>query len=372
MSLFDQGLDAAPREFGAGHGERAVQPSAGVRFRDGDLEQGAFRRRPIHGARLQISGRCEAMDFRSDNVAGAAPDILQAVIDANAGTATSYGADPYSERVEARLAEIFEKPVKAFAVATGTACNSLALAAITPAYGAILCHEEAHIQLDECGAPELFTGGAKLVPLPGASGKVMPDALRQMLDQTLNGDHHRVQPAALSVTQATEAGTCYRPAEIAALAEIARGRKMKVHMDGARFANAVAHLGVAPAEITWKAGVDVLSFGATKNGALGAEIVVFFDTALAELFAVRRKRGGQLLSKMRFVSAQLEAYFKGERWLDLPRHANAMASRLAQVLQRLPPAALIGPVEASEVFARLPQHVIAGLRAAGFNFYEWT
>jgi len=312
------------------------------------------------------------MDFRSDNVAGAAPDILQAVIDANSGTATSYGADPYSARVEQRLSEIFEKPVKAFAVMTGTACNALALSALTPAYGAVLCHEEAHIHLDECGAPELFTGGAKLVPIAGAHGKLTSEGVRQVLEQTLTGDPHRVQPAALSLTQATEAGTCYRPAEIAALAEIARGRQMKMHMDGARFANAVAHLGVAPAEITWKAGVDVLSFGATKNGALGAEVVVFFDAALAEMFAVRRKRGGQLVSKMRFVSAQLEAYLKGERWLDLARHANAMAARIADGLQRLPQAALLHPVEANEVFIQLPPKVLAGLRAAGFNFYDWT
>ena len=312
------------------------------------------------------------MDFRSDNVVGAAPDILQAVVDANQGTATSYGNDPYSERVEARLSEIFEKPVRAFAVTTGTAANALALSALVPNYGAILCHDEAHIHLDECGAPELFSGGAKVVPLAGASGKIAIDALRAMLDQTLTGDPHRVQPAALSITQATEAGTCYRPTEVAALAEIAHGRKMKVHMDGARFANAVAHLGVAPAEITWKVGVDVLSFGATKNGALGAEAVVFFDTALAEDFVIRRKRGGQMVSKMRFVSAQLEAYLKGERWLALARHANGMATRLAQGLQRLPQAALVSPVEGNEVFVRLPQGVIAGLKAAGFNFHEWT
>jgi threonine aldolase len=312
------------------------------------------------------------MDFRSDNVAGAAPDILQAVIDANAGTVTSYGADPYSERVEKRLSEIFEKPVKAFAVATGTACNALALAALTPSYGAVLCHEEAHIHIDECGAPELFTGGAKLVPIHGKSGKITPEGVRRVLEQTLTGDPHRVQPAALSLTQATEAGTCYKPAEIAALAEIARGRKMKVHMDGARFANAVAHLGVAPAEVTWKSGVDVLSFGATKNGALGAEVVVFFDTALADMFAVRRKRGGQLLSKMRFVSAQLEAYLKNDRWLELARHANGMATRIAQGLQRLPQVSLVSPVEANEVFAVLPPAILGGLRSAGFNFYDWT
>jgi threonine aldolase len=312
------------------------------------------------------------MDFRSDNVAGAAPDILQAVIDANQGTVTSYGNDPYSERVEQRLAEIVEKPVKAFAVATGTACNALALSALTPAFGAILCHEEAHIHLDECGAPELFCGGAKLVPIHGAGGKLTPEGVRNVLENTLTGDPHRVQPAALSLTQATEAGTCYRPAEIGALAEIARGRKMKLHMDGARFANAVAHLGVSPAETTWKSGIDVLSFGATKNGALGAEVVVFFDTDLAELFAVRRKRAGQLVSKMRFVSAQLEAYLRGDRWLQLAGHANAMATRLALGLQRLPQVSLVHPVDANEIFAVLPQPMIAGLRAAGFNFYDWT
>src|SRR3954469_8550061 len=312
------------------------------------------------------------MDFRSDNVAGAAPDILQAVIDANRGTTTSYGADPYSERVEARLGEIFEKLVRAFAVATGTACNALALAALTPAYGAVLCHEEAHIHLDECGAPELFTGGAKLVPIAGAGGKLTPDGVRHVLEHVLTGDPHRAQPAALSLTQATEAGTCYRPAEIAALAEIARARRMKVHMDGARFANAVAHLGVAPAEITWRAGVDVLSFGATKNGALGAEVVVFFDPGLAARFAASSNRPGQLLSKMRFVSAQLEAYLKGGRWLELAGHANAMAARIAQGLHRLPQSSLLHPVEANEVFVQLPQNAIAGLRAAGFNFYDWT
>ncbi|HVO04104.1 MAG TPA: low specificity L-threonine aldolase [Candidatus Cybelea sp.] len=312
------------------------------------------------------------MDFRSDNVAGAAPAILDAVIAANHGTATSYGADPWSARVEVLLAEIFERKVRAFPVATGTAANALALATMTPAYGAILCHEEAHIHLDECGAPEMFTGGAKLVPLPGGDGRIGPDALRDMLERTLNGDSHRVQPAALSLTQATEAGTCYRPAEIAALAEIVRGRGMKLHMDGSRFANAAAHLGVAPAEITWRAGIDVLSFGATKNGALGAEAVVFFDPGLAETFEFRRKRAGQLFSKMRFVSAQLEAYLAQGRWLSFARHANAMAARLADGLQRLPRVALLHPVEANEVFVRLPLDVVSGLLEAGFRFAEWT
>jgi threonine aldolase len=312
------------------------------------------------------------MDFRSDNVAGAAPQILEAVIAANEGTATSYGADEISARVEAKLCEIFEREVRAFPVATGTAANALSLSVMTPAYGAILCHEEAHIQLDECGAPEMFTGGAKLVPLPGASGKLTPDIVRGVLEKTLTGDSHRVQPTALSLTQATEAGTCYRPAEIAALTEVARSRGMKVQMDGARFANAVASLGAAPAEITWRAGIDALAFGATKNGALGAEMVVFFDTTLAETFGFRRKRAGHLFSKMRFVSAQLEAYLAEDRWLAFARHANTMATRIAQGLQRLPRAKLLHPVEANEVFIQLPLNVVSGLRQGGFNFYDWT
>jgi threonine aldolase len=312
------------------------------------------------------------MDFRSDNVTGAAPEIMQAVIEANAGTFSSYGAEPFSVKVEAHLAEIFERPVKAFPVVTGTACNSLALACLTPNYGAILCHEEAHIHLDECGAPEMFTSGAKLVPLAGASGKLTPETVAAVLDKTLTGDVHRVQAAALSLTQATEAGTCYRPAEIAALADLAHRRGMKVHMDGARFANAVAHLDVRPADITWRAGVDVLSFGATKNGALGAEVVVFFDKDAAESFVYRRKRAGHLISKMRFVSSQLDAYFTDGRWLRYARHANAMAAKLAQGLQRLPGVSLLHPVEANELFPCLPLDMVAGLRAAGFSFYDWT
>jgi len=312
------------------------------------------------------------MDFRSDNVAGAAPQILEAVIAANQGTSTSYGGDEISARVEAKLCEIFEREIRAFPVATGTAANALSLSVMTPPYGAILCHEEAHIHFDECGAPEMFTGGAKLVPLPGASGKLTPETVRHLLETTLTGDPHRVQPSALSITQATEAGTCYRPAEVAALAEVAKSRGMKVQMDGARFANAVAHLGVAPAEITWRAGVDALAFGATKNGALGAEMVVFFDTTLAETFVFRRKRAGHLFSKMRFVSAQLEAYLAEDRWLAFARHANAMATRIAQGVQRLPRVKLLHAVEANEVFVELPLQVLTGLRKAGFNFYDWT
>ena len=311
------------------------------------------------------------MDFRSDNVAGAAPEIMEALVAANAGTASSYGADNLTAKVEARLSEIFERPVKAFPVATGTAANALALATLTPPYGAVLCHEEAHIAVDECGAPEMYSGGAKVIPMAGAAGKIAPRDLDEKLDKLLTGDVHQVLPKALSLTQATEAGTCYSPAEVAALAEIAHRRGLKVHMDGARFANAMAHLGVTPAEMTWRAGVDVLSLGATKNGALAAEAVVFFDPALAESIGFRQMRAGHLLSKMRFVSAQLEAIFTGDRWLDYARHANGMAARLAEGLQRLPAAVLLQPVVINEVFARLPLDVVAGLREAGFSFYDW-
>jgi threonine aldolase len=307
------------------------------------------------------------MDFRSDNVAGVAPQILEAVIAANQGTASSYGADEISARVEARLCEIFEREVRAFPVATGTAANALSLSVMTPSYGAILCHEEAHIHFDECGAPEMFTGGAKLVPLPGAAGKLTPDAVRGILENTLTGDPHRVQPAALSITQATEAGTCYRPSDIAALAEVARARGMKVQMDGARFANAVAHLGCAPADLTWRAGVDVLSFGFVKNGGMSAEALVFFRPELAEATLYRRKRAGHLLSKGRYLAAQILAMLEGDLWLANARAANEGAALLAEAAGDR----LVYPVEANEVFLRLSRAEAQRLRDLGFDFYDW-
>jgi len=311
------------------------------------------------------------MNFCSDNVAGLAPEILAAINAANKGTTASYGADPWTARLDGHLARIFERPVKSFPVVTGTAANALALAVMTQPFGAIYCHEDAHIMVDECGAPEMFTGGAKLVPLAGAGGKIDAAQLERALAGQNAGNVHAVQPAAVSLTQATEAGTCYSAAEIAAIAAVAKKRRMGVHMDGARFANAVAYLGATPAQLTWQAGVDVLSFGATKNGALAAEIVVFFDEALAETFAYRRKRAGHLISKMRFVSAQLDAYLEDDLWLRLARHANAMAQRLAQGLAALKGARLLHAVEANELFVHLPLPVVAALREAGFAFYDW-
>lgn len=309
------------------------------------------------------------MNFKSDNVSGIAPEILAALAGANAGAAPSYGDDAITARLTRRFCELFEREVAVFPVATGTAANALALAAVMPAWGVVYCHEDSHIQTDECGAPEFFTGGGKLMPLPGQGAKLAPELIEgRMGDQ---GVVHHAQPAAISITQATEAGTVYRPAEIEALAAVARRYRLALHMDGARFANAVAALGCRPADITWRAGVDVLSFGATKNGALAAEAVIFFDPARTAAFAYRRKRAGHLFSKMRFLSAQLDAYLADELWLRNARHANAMAARLADGLARLPGARLRDPVEANEIFIELPEAVIAGLEAEGFEFYRW-
>ena len=309
------------------------------------------------------------MNFCSDNASGAAPEILRALEAASRGTAMPYGNDDLTRRVEARLSEVFETEAAVLLVATGTAANALVLSVMTPPYGAVYCHEEAHIQVDECGAPEFYSGGAKLVPIAGADGKITAGDLERTI--TGVGFVHAVQPAAVSLTQATEAGTVYTPEETAAIAEVARRHGLGLHVDGARFANAVATLGCSPAEATWKAGVDALSFGATKNGALAAEAVVAFKPELAETLGYRRKRGGHLFSKMRFLAAQWDAYLDGDLWLDLARHANAMAARLAAGLCTLPGAALLHPVEANEIFARLPAAVIEGLLAEGFAFYRW-
>lgn len=311
------------------------------------------------------------MNFMSDNVAGVAPSILEAMVAANEGTAPSYGADPITRRMEQRFSDLFDRAVTVFPVATGTAANALSLAQLSPPWGAIYCQSEAHIQADECGAPEMFTGGAKLVPLPGTHGKLDADTLKEALARAHKGFVHAVQPAALSVTQATEAGTVYQPAEVAALADIAHAQGLSVHMDGARFANAVAHLGCTPADVTWRAGVDVLSFGATKNGAMAAEAVIFFDPDKAADFAYRRKRAAHLFSKMRFLSAQLEAYLTDDLWLRLAGHANAMAAQLATGLSALPGVTLAHPVEANELFVTLPEPMIQGLEDAGFGFYRW-
>lgn len=312
------------------------------------------------------------LDFTSDNSSGAHPAILQAIVDANSGHAAAYGADAWTQRAERALAEVFEREVAVFLVATGTAANALALSAVTDPWGAILCHEFAHIAADECGAPEFFSAGAKLVGLPGAAGKITPAALDDALALMPRGVVKQVQPQALSLSQATECGTLYTPAEIAALAGIAHAAGMAVHMDGARFANALVSLGVTPAEMSWKAGVDVLSFGATKNGALACEAVIFFDPDRAKNFAYRRKRGGHTLSKGRLIGCQMEAYLAGGLWLDLAARANARAAELEAGLAALPGVRLPWKRAINEVFAILPKAMHARMTAAGARYHPWT
>ncbi len=310
-------------------------------------------------------------NFSSDNVTGAAPEILEALLRANAGPQTAYGEDEASRRIESRLAEVFETEVGVVPVATGTAANSLALSVACPPYGVVYCHERAHINVDECGAPEFYSGGGKLVALPGEGAKITPETLEGVIGGA--GIVHHAQPAAVSISQVSEVGAVFQPAEIAALAEVARRHGLAFHMDGARFANALVSLGVSPAEMTWKAGVDLVSFGATKNGAFAAEAVLLFGRMRDKLeeLRYRRKRGGHLFSKGRLLSVQLEAYLAEELWLRNARHANAMAKRLSEGLAALPGAALLQPVEANMIFARLPAPVVEGLRAEGNRFYDW-
>lgn len=309
--------------------------------------------------------------FTSDNQAPVAVEIMEAILRANTGKASSYGADEITRRLQHTFSEVFETGVRVFPVATGTAANALALAMLTPPWGTVFCHEEAHITTDECGAPEFFTAGAKLKPLPGAHGRLTPQVLADCLRDNQPGDQHQTQPAVLSLTEATEAGTVYGPQAIAELTAIAREHRLYVHMDGARFANAAASLNCTPADLTWRAGVDVLSLGATKNGALAAEAVVFFRPELAENFQYRRKRAGHLVSKMRYISAQLEAYLENGLWLELAANANRQARRLAEGLAAISTVEILHPVEANEIFARIPADVIEALRARGFGFHVW-
>ena len=312
------------------------------------------------------------MDFTSDNTVGAAPEILESLTRANSGADTSYGGDELSAQLRARMSEAFQRDVAVFPVISGTAVNALALATLVPPHGAIVCHAEAHIAVDECGAPEFFTHGAKLVTVDGPDGKLSADSIEKALARFQAGLVHHPQPAAISITQSNECGTCYQLDEIAAIAVLARGRGLKLHMDGARFANAIAHLGCTPAEATWRTGVDVLSFGATKNGALGAEAVVFFHPNDVRDFEYRRKKSGHLASKMRFLSAQLLGYLKDELWLDLARRANGAALRLGHALETIPGVEIAYPVEANAVFARVPNEMAARLREVGARFYDWA
>lgn len=312
------------------------------------------------------------MNFASDNAYGAAPEILEALTLANAGAVPSYGEDEITARLRERFSALFEREVVVYPVVTGTAANALALATLVPQHGAIFCHAEAHIAVDECGAPEFFTHGAKLVPLEGDDGKLLPGTIEQSIDRFHVGFVHHMQPAAISITQASELGTCYRPQDIAGIAAVARKHGLKLHMDGARFANAVAFLGCTPAELTWRAGVDALSFGGTKNGALCAEAVIFFHHEDERDLIYRRKKSGHLLSKMRFISAQLLRQLEDGLWLQSAQRANRLARELASGLGGMGDIEIAHPVEANAVFAWMPDDMIARLRTAGAHFYDWA
>lgn len=311
------------------------------------------------------------MIFASDNWAGASPPILDAVVRANAGPARAYGGDDVTARVEARFRDVFERDLSVFLVATGTAANALSLAALAQPWQGIVCHETSHVMDDECGAAEFYSGGAKLMGLAGEGAKIAAADLSAFLQMPRRGPHH-VLPGALSLTQATEVGTVYAVDEVSTLAGAARERGLGIHMDGARFANALVALGVSPAELTWKAGVDILSFGATKNGCLAAEAIVVFDRERVLHLAERRMRGGHLVSKSRFLAAQIEAYLAHDHWLANARHANAMAARLSEGLARLPGVRIPWPTQANEVFPILPDSLDAALRGAGAVYYPWS
>ncbi len=320
---------------------------------------------------LRNPGYVAQVNFASDNTAPVAPPILEAIAQANHGYARGYGNDDSTQALERRLSDVFERDVAVFLVPTGTAANALALAQITPPWGVVFCHAESHIAVDECGAPEFFGGGLKLSGLPGAAGKIAPQTLLAALAGYGAHSPHQMVAAALSMTQASEAGTLYRTDEIAALTAIAHARALAVHMDGARFANALVRLNTTAAQMTWQSGIDVLSFGATKGGALAAEAVVVFDPDRAAFMAERRKRAGHLVSKHRFLAVQFLAYLAGDLWLSLARHANAMADKLAERLRAvgLPP---VWPVEANLVFVVLPRALDAKLKAAGASYYDWS
>ena len=311
------------------------------------------------------------MNFASDNTAPIAPEILAALGAANEGPAPAYGGDDLTARLRDRLTELFERPCPFALVATGSAANGIALSLASPPYGQVLCHEASHIALEEGGAPEFYTGGAKLAGIPGAQGKLTVDGLQAAIDAHPPLPPHVMPRSVLSLTQATELGTVYTAEEIATLSTWARNQGLKVHMDGARFANAVVSTGASPAELSWKAGVDLLSFGATKNGALAAELLLVFDDGLAEGLAPRQKRAGHLWSKQRYLAAQMLAYLKDGLWLRLAAQANAQARRLSEGLSALPSVTLEAPTEANEVVVHLPRPLQKALQEAGATFYPW-
>jgi threonine aldolase len=310
------------------------------------------------------------IDFRSDNTGRAAPEILDALIAANSGTALGYGGDDWTAALQERFSELFETKVRVFPVATGTAANALSLAALSPSWGLVFCSALAHINTSETNAAGFFGGGLKLVPVAGRDGRIDADELARSLAAFQPGQTHRGQPAAVNLTQATDLGGVYRLDEVSAVAEAAKARGLKLHMDGARFANAVARLQCSPADLSWRAGIDILSFGATKNGGALCDAIVVFSPEIADSLAVQLRRAGQVWSKMRFASAQLMAYIENGLWLNLAAQSNAAASRIAGAIEGIPGLKLLAPVEANEIFLEMPAGVMNALEADGFQFYR--
>jgi threonine aldolase len=310
------------------------------------------------------------IDYRSDNTGRAAPEILDALVRANEGTALGYGADEWTAQLQERFSDLFETRVRVFPVATGTAANALSLASLAPSWGLVFCSAAAHINTSEANAAGFFGGGLKLAPVPGTDGKVDADQLSRALAAFPPGQLHRGQPAAVNLTQASDLGAVYRLDEVRAVAAVAKARGLKVQMDGARFANAVARLGCTPADASWRAGVDILSFGATKNGGALCDAIVVFSPDIADGLAIQLRRAGQVWSKMRFASAQLMAYVADGLWLRLAAQSNAAAARIAAGIAAVPGLKLLAPVEANELFLDLPPGVMDALEADGFQFYR--
>ena len=319
----------------------------------------------------KIKTKRDRIKFASDNVAGACPEVLDAVIKANEGDSTPYGNDQISTELQDKFSEIFEKEVIVFPTASGTAANALALSTMTPSFGNIYCHKLSHINTDECGAPEFYTGGGKLVTLQGVKGKITANELDESI--TGAGIVHHTQPSSVSITQVCETGEVYQLDEIKKISDVAHKHNLNMHMDGARFANALISLDCSPAEMTWKSGIDVLSFGATKNGCLAAEAIIFFKPELVGNLPFLMKRAGHLLSKMSFVSAQLDAYITNEVWLRNAKHANAMGKKLSQGLDQHKNIELAYPTDANEIFVKIPKDIIDQLNSEGYkiNDDEW-
>lgn len=315
-----------------------------------------------------IKTKRERVKFASDNVAGACPEVLDALMKANEGDSAPYGNDDYSKVLQEKFSEIFEKEVIVYPTASGTAANALALSTMTPVFGNIYCHKLAHINTDECGAPEFYTGGAKLIPLTGINGKITPEELEKNISGT--GIVHHTQPSSVSITQVCETGEVYELDEIKKIADVANKHKLNTHMDGARFANALVALNCTPAEMTWKSGIDVLSFGATKNGCIAAEAIIFFKPELVGNISFLMKRAGHLLSKMRFVSAQLDAYISNDVWLKNAKQANEMGKKLSDGLVKHNSIKLAYPTQANEVFAKFPREMIEHLNSLGYKMNE--